>query len=171
MDSELNASQGGGVVLYIRDNISFKVREDLTVFKTKIFESLFIETVSDETKDKEIVGIIYRIPGYDITEFTTTLLDILEKINDENLKCTLMGDFNIDLMQFSVHNKTNIFIDGMFSLGYLPQITKPTRIDTSKPRISATLIDHIYTNNISNTSLNGIIHNDVAAHRGLFSYS
>jgi len=49
----------------------------------------------------------------------------------------------------------------------LPIITKPTRIF----KTSATLIDHIYTNNIPNISHSGIIINDVADHFGIFFIS
>jgi len=46
----------------------------------------------------------------------------------------------------------------------MPVITKPTRVTSS----SATLIDHIYSNNISASSKSGIIINNVADHFGTF---
>ncbi len=100
----------------------------------------------------------------DIDIFTETLFETLEIINQERKKCTLLGDFNLDLLKYNLHDKTNAFIENIFSLGYIPQITKPTRITTS----SATLIDHIYTNNILSRPINGIVINDVADHFGIF---
>ena len=116
---------------------------------------------------KDLIGVIYRPnsqPKADIDIFISTLNDILEIINDEKKKMTLMGDFNIDLLSYTKHEKTNTFIDSIFSSGFIPQITKPTRITQS----SATLIDHIYTNEISPDPINGIITNDVADHCGIF---
>ncbi len=55
-----------------------------------------------------------------------------------------MGDFNLDLLKFQTHRKTNDCIESMISKGYLPLITKPTRVTT----YSATLIDHIYSNDM-----------------------
>ena len=76
----------------------------------------------------------------------------------------MMGDFNIDLLKFQTHGKTNDFIESMISKGYLPLITKPTRVTT----YSATLINHIYSNATSQNYDSGIIISDVADHFGTF---
>ena len=72
----------------------------------------------------------------------------------------------IDLLKFETHPKTETYLDNKFCNGYLPLglIVKPTRITAS----SATLIDHIYTNNITSRSHSGIIITDVADHFGIF---
>ena len=75
-----------------------------------------------------------------------------------------MGDFNIDLLKYNSHDKTNNYVDNLFTQGFLPLITKPTRVTST----SATLIDHIYTNNICKASISGIILTDVADHFGIF---
>ena len=75
-----------------------------------------------------------------------------------------MGDFNIDLFKFQTHEKTNDFIESMISKGYLPLITKPTRVTT----YSATLIDHIYANATSQNYDSGIIISNVGDHFGTF---
>ena len=51
-----------------------------------------------------------------------------------------MGDFNIDLLKVNIHTKTNEFVNDVISQGFLPKITRHTRITPH----SATLIDHIY---------------------------
>ena len=78
-----------------------------------------------------------------------------------------MGDFDIDLLKVNLHAKTNEFVNGVISQGFLPKITRPTRI---MPH-SATLVDHIYSNDNRPTSQNdisGIIITDVADHFGTF---
>ena len=78
-----------------------------------------------------------------------------------------MGDFNIDLLIVNLHAKTNEFVNDVISQGFLPKITRPTRITPH----SATLIDHIYSNDNRPTSQNdisGIIMTDVADHFGKF---
>ena len=52
----------------------------------------------------------------------------------------------------------------LFSNGFVPIIVKPTRITAS----SATLIDHMYTNNITATGQAGIIITDLDDHIGTF---
>ena len=39
-----------------------------------------------------------------------------------------MGDFNIDLLKVNIHAKTNEFVNDVISQGFLPKITRPTRI-------------------------------------------
>ena len=76
-----------------------------------------------------------------------------------------VGDFNIDLLKFQNHRKTETFIDLIFSKGYLPAITKPTRITEH----SATLLDHIYTNKINKSYNSGILISDVSDHFATFT--
>ena len=83
------------------------------------------------------------------------------------IKTVIMGDMNIDLLRFGSHTKTADYLDNLFSHGFLPLITKPTRLSNS----SATLIDHIYTNDIYNKGHSGIITTDVADHFGMFYLS
>ena len=99
--------------------------------------------------------------------FTTKLADITAKINNENKEFYIMGDFNIDLLKFQRHDKTKYFIESMLTTGYLPVITKPTRITDH----SATLLDHIYSNSKSLNYQSGIIITDVADHFGTFYVS
>ena len=73
-----------------------------------------------------------------------------------------MGDFNINLLQYNSNSKTNDFLDDVFSIGFVPVILKPTRITDT----TATLLDHIYTNNITELKQSAIIITDVADHLG-----
>ena len=78
-----------------------------------------------------------------------------------------MGDFNINLLKVNLHAKTNEFVNDVISQGFLPKLTRPTRITLH----SATLIDQIYPNDNKLTSQNdisGISITDVADHFGTF---
>jgi hypothetical protein len=77
--------------------------------------------------------------------------------NNEKKNCITMGDFSADLLKYNTHNKTNDYIDNMFAKGFLPLILTPTRI--TQP--TATLHDHIYSNDIKSNSTPGIKINDV----------
>lgn len=56
-----------------------------------------------------------------------------------------MGDFNLDLLNTDSHSVTNEFINTLFSHMLYPLNSKPTRITSH----STTLVDKIFTNNIS----------------------
>ena len=49
----------GGVGLFVKDSINFRVREDLSVFIPHVYESLFIEVELGSHK-KLIAGVVYR---------------------------------------------------------------------------------------------------------------
>ena len=158
----------GGIGLFVREDLHFKVREDLSVFIPHIFESLFIEIITSvKSSANKIVGVIYRPnthPRADIDIFTETLYSIMDLINAEKKQSTIMGDLNIDLLKYNIHEQTKNYVDNVFSRGFVPLISKPTRVTTS----SASLIDHMYTNSIPTTTITGIIINDVADHFGIF---
>ena len=75
----------------------------------------------------------------------------------------IIDKYHLDLLKFSTHDKTNYYIETLFTQGYLPLITKPTRVTSH----SATLIDHIYTNKIDCDITAGIVITDVADHFGV----
>ena len=85
-------------------------------------------------------------------------------LNSEHKYGVLMGDMNVDLLKFNDHTQTGEYLDNIFSHGFLPVISRPTRVCRS----SATLIDHIYINNITDQCKSGIVINDVADHYGIF---
>ena len=57
-----------------------------------------------------------------------------------------MGDYDINLVNYDVHNNTAEFTDMMYAKSFIPLVTRPTRITQS----SATLIDNIFTNDLEN---------------------
>lgn len=53
-----NHQTGGGVALFLKDELKFSVKN----ITTNTFESLFVE-VTDTNRKKTIVGVVYRPPG------------------------------------------------------------------------------------------------------------
>ena len=113
------------------------------------------------------MGTVYRPntpPKADMDIFTSTRNELMNIIYSEKKQCIIMGDMNVDLLKYGSHEATNIYLDMLFSNGFIPVITKPTRISST----SATLIDHMYYNDINTKYESGIIINDVADHYGTF---
>ena len=143
-------------------------RDDLSVFIPHVIESVFLEIQINERKTI-LVGVVYRPNTQsraDIDIFMQKIIEIQSKIKDENKVSHLMGDFIIYLLKVNIHAKTNEFVNDVISQGFLPKITRP-RITPH----SATLIDHIYSNDnrpTSQNSISGIIITDVADHFGTF---
>ena len=160
--SRVNKS-GGGVGMYILNNIDFKLRDDITSDLTSM-ESMFIEIDNKERKNT-VIGNIYRPPNCDIKKFLNEFELLTSKINKENKNCFLLGDFNINLLNIESNEETNQFLDILYSSCFIPLISQPTRITSH----SSTLIDNIFTNVIDiDESLNGLICADISDHLPIF---
>ena len=60
-----SAKTGGGVGLYVSDNLDFRIRTDIYVYEDDVMESLFIEIIRSYERNV-IVGIIYRPPNQNV---------------------------------------------------------------------------------------------------------
>ena len=93
-------SNKGGSLLYISTDISYKTRNDLKMYKSKELESIFIEIINKKGKNT-IVGCIYKHPKLAIDEFNNHFLSPMpEKVSFENKEVYLMGDFNVNLLNY-----------------------------------------------------------------------
>ena len=135
---------GGGVGIFLRRNCDFCIRDHLVVFNN-LFESVFIEIQNKmfNTGKNIIVGVIYRPPGTDMDMFDNELSDRLDSIKSENKLCYLLGDYNINILNYESHEPTAYFVNSMYSFGFVPLINRPARIT----QLSSTIIDNIFTNN------------------------
>ena len=103
----------GGSLLYISTELSYKTRNDLKMYKSKELESIFIEIMNKKGKNA-IVGCIYKHPKLAIDEFNNhSLSPMLEKVSLENKEVFLMGDFNINLLNYEWNRKTADFLNNM----------------------------------------------------------
>jgi len=151
-------SNAGGVGFYINDSFKFSTRDDLSIVKDQ-FESLWIEIDNGHHKNM-LCGVIYRHPTGDITQFMDYLNTTLDKIHHENKLCTLMGDFNLDLLKAESHEKTNDFLNTLGSSFFRPLLLQPTRITDH----TATLIDNIFINTLDYSIISGNFIYDLSDH-------
>ena len=97
------------------------------------------------SKTNSIVGVVYRHPIMDQTEFIHYhLQNLVNKLSKENKPVYIAGDWNFNLLNYSKHDETLLFFDTMMSNLFAPAITIPTRVNDT----GGTLIDNIFTNDI-----------------------
>ena len=133
---------------YISNELNFTVRNDLSHI-TVDYESLWIELQSD-LNHNIICGVIYRHPKTDLDAFLGNLNSTLDKINCENKYCIVMGDFNINLLNFESHSPTDEFLNTLPSYSFNLHILQPRITDHA-----ATLIDNIFFNSIVHHTISG----------------
>ena len=63
----------------------------------------------------------------DLTDFNSNYLNkLLENIYEEQKSIILLGDFNVNLLNYNYHNPTNEFLDSLASNSFIPLILQPT---------------------------------------------
>ena len=98
-----------------------------------------------------ICGCIYRHPNTDPTKFLEYIESTISKIDCNKYEIFLMGDFNIDLLQYDSNTISNDFINSMTAHSFLPYILQPTRVTDH----SATVIDNIVSNITDSEAISG----------------
>ena len=154
---------GGGVAVLIKADQTYRERPDLGTFKEGLFESVFIELVREGRKN-DIIGVVYRPPGGNLVEFNKEMASVLSLTKNDS--CYIMGDFNVDLLKVDTHAPTTEFMGEFTTEGFFPLISLPTRLTDT----TATLIDNIWTNNISLQSRSGLVTVRISDHLPVFSF-
>ena len=150
----------GGILLYILKFFEFSVRHDLEFACSRYTaQSLFVEIDSEHEK-KIIIGSIYRPPGGSIDDFEQHLRSTLQKACRSKQLVYLVGDFNLNLLNFSNDVPVANFLDLIQSYGFIPAITIPTRVTHH----SATLIDNIFCNNIADPFISSVLTEPISDH-------
>ena len=155
----------GGIAIYVINDLPFQIRDDLCLNVDREFESLFIEV--KQNKRAIIVGEVYRVPNSSAKASVERFHTIANKLRDTKLDVIVGTDQNFDLLKYDHDKNTKDLLDGLVSLGFLPSVTKPTRITHS----SATIIDNIYLKGFNYyTMSSGIIDCDMSDHLPVISF-
>lgn len=125
-----------GLAVYVHDSISKFVKRRLDL-EIGTVECIWLEFKNGKSNSL-LIGNIYRNRSYDWSEWLDNFIQIMDKATDNHKNITLLGDFNIDLSKSQEKWRSAI---SLFNLKQL--IKQQTRITDS----TATIIDHIYTNN------------------------
>ena len=141
-----NDKRGGGVCIYIHNSITYKERHDLSLCDDDS-ESHCVELI-DKTSKNIIITTIYRPPNGKIKPLKNYLKNLFSKNMANNKLLYLVGDLNLNIIDFECNTKIKNFFNLVFEHGLVPVINKPTRITKKR----ATAIDHIITNSYLNHS-------------------
>jgi len=159
-----NECKGGGVALYVRDDIQCDVR----VYMVMTVLSVCLKKPTHRlVKSRPIVGCIYRPPDQDLDRFNVDFDCLLGKITTEKAKFVLAGDYNVNLLKHDVHGETQNFVNNLYANFSMPVICRHTRF-TGK---SGTLIDNIITNDFHEDCVAGVMIADISDHLPVFNVS
>ena len=132
-------TNGGGLVIYVKDSLRCFLREDLQV---EGVESIWLE-VKHKAQKSFLLGYTYRPPSSN-QRWMNDFEEILERVYTESKEIILLGDFNLNMLDsnYIVRN----WLQFTESVNLTQLVDSPTRVTAT----SATVIDHAYTNKPEN---------------------
>ncbi|XP_065562440.1 uncharacterized protein LOC136028523 [Artemia franciscana] len=127
----------GGLGLCLKEGVHFKRLPELEKYDVeKLCEILAVECRAG-TKKLQIC-VVYKPPLAPIPLFLRSFESLLASLDDKDV--VVMGDFNLNLLNYDENTQTTEFISLMTSKSLIPSCTIPTRVSLT----SATLIDNIF---------------------------
>ena len=164
------SNKGGGLAVYINRRVCEE--QDFEILHTSseentdspLCESMFLQLkfrLSNGSFKKIIIGNFYRTPSCNPKDAISHIENIISQLDThKNKHIILVGDFNVNLLNYETDIVSQDLINLTTRHGFTQVISRPTRITD----YTATLIDHIYTNQIHNTKSTGIITYDISDH-------
>ena len=166
--------RGGGVGFYIREGVNFKIIENLSPFKDKLFESLTIQVTHqlNNTTHHHLACNIYRspspitglTPSQQMDEFITQFDNLLHDLNNLKHDAYVFMDSNINLLNVENDTGARNFMQTFTNRGFLLTNFKATRVQGE----SASLIDNILTNSKTTKLTSGSLVDDMSDHFMIF---
>ena len=148
-------ANAGGTLIYVRNHLSYKTRNDLKIYKTFELESTFFE-ICNPKKANIIIGCIYKHPNMNINAFN----ELFDQLSKENKTIFFLGDFSINLLNYDIYPPTNEFLDSLSSHYFLPHILQLSRVTAN----SKTLIDNIFSNMAAPSIISGNLTASISDH-------
>ena len=95
-----------------------------------------------------------------VKPFWILLIIQCKRLSRKEKKTFFMGDFNLNLLNYEIHDDTNDFLNSMISYSLLPYTLHPTRVTD----YSSTVIDNIFSKITDCESKGGDILCDISDH-------
>ena len=117
-------SSRGGTGFFISVNLTFKQRPGRLLNEPGRLESAFIELIFPNKRNM-ICGCIYNHPSIKISRFNSDYLTpLITNIKIEEKTCTLMSEFNINLLNTETNTNISEFYDNMSSHFFLTSLNQ-----------------------------------------------
>ena len=155
-------TKAGGCGIYILNEISKTIRNDLEINIHGECEAVFVEIVLAKPAKNVLIGSIYRHPHDNYEEFFSAFFGKVEKIA-KKYSVILLGDINLDCGDTDKYVKD--YKDLLLSYHLKNIINLPTRITET----SETIIDHVVTNLDADHINSGVLVGAISDHLPVFA--
>ena len=144
--------------MYIHESLRYD-ELDCTISFARC-EDIWIKIICPITNNIFIIGTTYRHPTTNVQNFLDCLNLMLMKLSDTNKHFFIFGDININTSPRQISSSGSDYINMLLSYGIASVIDKPSRITPS----SATILDHILTNEDRFTIVPRVNEHDITDH-------
>lgn len=93
-----HATRGGGVAMFIRNELSFQRLTDISSTQQSA------ETLFATIECGVIAGVVYRPPSSSVDDFISVMESVLHQCVTSHSQIIISGDFNIDLLKDQCHD-------------------------------------------------------------------
>ena len=150
-------SQGGGLLIFIKDGVNFKVTSDLMKSDT---ECIWLEICRPKCKPF-IIGHVYKPPDAALDHCIRDLESALYSLESSKVAIALLGDFNVDMKSSTKTKGQQQELHSFLVVNDLKQIIEaPTRVY----QFSSTLIDLICVNSYHRVVQKEVIATPISDH-------
>ena len=139
-------SREGGILIFIKKILSYKIRKDL-LESDKRKEILSLE-ISNKNSSYILPICCYKPPKGD-NDILSILKQAFKKSTAERKPYYLIGDLDINSLEYFENEKGSTFHSSLFDYGAIALTNKPTGVAV----ISATIIDNVITANMLDESI------------------
>ena len=154
-DRSTNGRSGGGVCIYLRNNLNYQIRSDL--YDDQL-ECLTVEITQPRSKSF-LVSTWYRPPSSPANTFHA-FENLIDKIDAEAKELYLLGDLNVDILTTNISHNQLTLTSLLDIYGLSQMISDPTRVTPA----SRTLIDLCLTNAPEKIANSGVLHLGISDH-------
>ena len=163
------SDRGGGLAIYINKNLcelsEIQVKTDISYRSDEKIGEIQVIEITFSNHKNSIICNFYRSPNGNLNSFIEKLENVLQQLaRHRNKNITLLGDSNINLLDYGRIENVTKYVDLLGENGFAPVISRPTRITNH----SATVIDHIFVNNCHSITKSGIITESLSDHLATF---
>ena len=151
-------SQNGGVALYVNTELAPIPRTDLDKDSNE-FETVWVE-VENSKGSNYLFFCTYCHPNSAVDTLTEYLQEVLSNPAVFNKQVFILGDFNVNLLNYNHNTSVTNYVNSLLSKQFLPYIIHPSHVS----EYSSTLIDNIFSNIIDNVTLSGNILTQITDH-------
>ena len=155
------SNRGGGVAIFVNNGFPAQINPNLSPFVDNIIESITVDIMLK--KKKITVCSLYRPPNNSSNStdrFFTEFGSLLNSMYRNDCPYFLLTDSNFNLI--NIHNCPNSsnYMEICHNNGFFQHIQKATRISG----VHFSLIDHIFTKNVTSSATTGTLLSDISDH-------